>query len=42
MRRVETVRQPAAPLIGGAVGALAYRLTRGPDEGPGAKEISGT
>ena len=31
-----------APLIGGAVGALAYRLTRGPDEGPGVKEISGT
>src|SRR5580700_10403143 len=31
-----------APLIGGAVGALAYRLTRGPDDGPGMKEISGT
>jgi aquaporin Z len=31
-----------APLLGGAVGALAYRATRGPDEGPGAKEISGT
>jgi aquaporin Z len=31
-----------APLIGGAVGALAYRLTRGPDDGPGVKEISGT
>src|ERR1700733_9710485 len=31
-----------APLVGGAVGALAYRLTRGPDDGPGMKEISGT
>lgn len=31
-----------APLIGGAVGAYVYRAIRGPDQGPGAKEISGT
>jgi hypothetical protein len=31
-----------APLLGGALGALTYRATRGPDEGPGVKEISGT
>src|SRR5215471_9083698 len=30
-----------APLIGGALGALVYRAIRGPDEGPGVKEISG-
>jgi aquaporin Z len=31
-----------APLIGAALGALAYRLTRGPDEGPTLTQTSGS